>query len=229
MFQVHLLVSALSSTMQFSETHWSIRLSNDFILIVLKMIFNLLSDSLGPDVENWQQLWRWELVRRMDVGWANWRTLTDLIPGIKELQFLTQSELVEPVSPQAARLGIHFFYLLSLHTVRDAPPCGTRVRTLHWWRKGGRHRWNQKKKEKKPSTWRDSNPRPPDYEEWALPLCYNRSPNELTLRAWTGLKFSGFVLHRVSCIELRLLFIFQPFWSYLSLAVTAFVKSIAWH
>ena len=31
-----------------------------------------------------------------------------------------QSELIEPVSPQAAQLGIHFF--LSQHTVSAAPP-----------------------------------------------------------------------------------------------------------
>ena len=38
---------------------------------------------------------------------------------LDELQlFFTQSELTELVSPQAARLGIHF----SQHTVRDEPP-----------------------------------------------------------------------------------------------------------
>ena len=37
--------------------------------------------------------------------------------------FLTQSKLIEPVWPQAAQLGIHFF--LSQHTVNQAPPGGT--------------------------------------------------------------------------------------------------------
>ena len=45
---------------------------------------------------------------------------------VKEVQrvliFLTQSELIEPVSPQAAQLGIHFIIFLSQHTVRAAPP-----------------------------------------------------------------------------------------------------------
>ena len=45
---------------------------------------------------------------------------------VKEVQrvliFLTQSELIEPVSPQAAQLGIHFIIFLSQHTVRGSNP-----------------------------------------------------------------------------------------------------------
>ena len=40
------------------------------------------------------------------------------------------------VLPQAAPLGIHFF--ISQHTVKDAPPWRTWLRTLHWWRKVGK-------------------------------------------------------------------------------------------
>ena len=78
----------------------------------------------------------------------------------------TQSELVGPALPRAAQLGIHFFN--SQHTVRDAPPWGTWLRTLHWWRKVGKHREKKIKKKrerrrsKKPSTRRDSNLWPPD-------------------------------------------------------------------
>ena len=35
--------------------------------------------------------------------------------------FLTQSELIEAVSPKAALLGIHFIIFFSQHTARDAP------------------------------------------------------------------------------------------------------------
>ena len=51
------------------------------------------------------------------------------------INFFTQYELMEPVLAQAARLGIHFKNIfLSPHTVRDAPPWGTWLRALHWWR-----------------------------------------------------------------------------------------------
>ena len=63
------------------------------------------------------------------------------------------------------------FLLLSQRTVRDAPPWRTWLRTLHRWRKVGISR-----RRKKPSTQRDLNPRPPDYEECTLPLCYSCSP-----------------------------------------------------
>ena len=44
------------------------------------------------------------------------------------INFFTHSELIDPVSCQAALLDIHFF--LSHHKVRDAPPWGTWLRTL---------------------------------------------------------------------------------------------------
>ena len=69
---------------------------------------------------------------------------------------LAQSEFIEPGSPQAAQLGIHFLIIaLSQHTVLDGPPfC---LRTLHWRRKLGRDR-----RRKKPST-RASNPQPQEF------------------------------------------------------------------
>ena len=60
-----------------------------------------------------------------------------------------------------------FFPFLSKHTVRDAPPWGTWLRTLHWWRKVGRL-WKKK-------PW-DSNPQTSDYEVCALLLCNNCGP-----------------------------------------------------
>ena len=53
---------------------------------------------------------------------------------------------------------------LSQHTVRDAPP----------WRKVGKDRRTRRKDQ---HLW-DSNPRPPNFEGCALPLCYNLSPLE---------------------------------------------------
>ena len=45
--------------------------------------------------------------------------------------FFNWTELIEPVLPQEAQLGIHFF--IHNATVRDRPR-GTWLRTLHWWR-----------------------------------------------------------------------------------------------
>ena len=87
---------------------------------------------------------------------------------------LIQSEFIEPVSSQAAQLSIHFF--LSQHEARDAPPWGTWLRTLHWWRKVGKE-----KRRKKLSIRQDSNPRPPHYEACAIPLCYNHSPKDTSI------------------------------------------------
>ena len=87
------------------------------------------------------------------------------------ISFFTQSELIEPVLPQAAKLGIHFYFFyktqLEMHLllwdlVKDTP-------LLKESRK--RERRNQQKKKAQ-----DSNPRPQDYEACALPLCYNSSP-----------------------------------------------------
>ena len=58
--------------------------------------------------------------------------------------------------------------LLSRHTVRDGPPWGTWLRKLHWWRKVGK----DGRSRKKPQTKEKLNPRPPEYEACALPLCY---------------------------------------------------------
>ena len=60
---------------------------------------------------------------------------------------ISQCELIEPVLPQGAQQGVHFLFLLQ-HTVRDAPPWGTWLRTLHWWRKVGRDREKKLKEEK---------------------------------------------------------------------------------
>ena len=55
--------------------------------------------------------------------------------------------------------------MLSQYTAGDAPPWGTWLRTLHWYRKVG------KIEERNPSTWQvDLYPRPPDYR-----ACYNQS------------------------------------------------------
>ena len=60
-------------------------------------------------------------------------------------------------------------FFLSQHTVRDAPPWGTRLRTLHWWRRVG----NNRRRRKKLITRLDLNPWLPDCEACALLLCYN--------------------------------------------------------
>ena len=87
--------------------------------------------------------------------------------------FFTHSVLIESLSPQAAQLGIHFIYFLSLHTVRVAPPWGTWLRTFQWRRKVGRDRRNWKKKKKKPCTWRYLTPRPPDYKACATTTAHS--------------------------------------------------------
>ena len=68
-------------------------------------------------------------------------------------------------------------FFLPLHTVRDAPPWGTWLRTLLLWRKVGKDRVRRIKA----CTWRDSYPRPPDYKACTLPLCHNRSYTLSTL------------------------------------------------
>ena len=52
--------------------------------------------------------------------------------------------------PQAAQLGIHFFYFLSQHTVRDAPPLRDLIKDtpLVKERKVGRDREKKSKEEK---------------------------------------------------------------------------------
>ena len=77
--------------------------------------------------------------------------------------FFTQSELIGACFAPCSTSGhLH-------HTVGDAPRWGTWLRTLYWRTKAGIDR-----RDKKTSTRQDSNPQPPDYEAWALPLCYNR-------------------------------------------------------
>ena len=91
----------------------------------------------------------------------------------------TQSELIEPVLPQAAQLGIHFLIIfLSQHAVRDAPPLRDLIKDtpLVKERKVGRDREKEEEEFRKPSTRREPNPRPPEHEACALPLCYNRGP-----------------------------------------------------
>ena len=52
-----------------------------------------------------------------------------------------ESELIEPISPQAAQLDIHFFYFFPTHSWR----CSW---THHWRRKVEIGTWNRKKKKK---------------------------------------------------------------------------------
>ena len=49
---------------------------------------------------------------------------------------------------QAAQIGVHFYWFLN--TIWDAHTWGTRLRTLHCWRKVGK---DNNKKRIKPSTW----------------------------------------------------------------------------
>ena len=102
-------------------------------------------------------------------------------------------------APGSSARHTFFLFFISLHTVRDAPPWGTWLRTLHLWRKVRRYIRNRKKKKKKseeeeeierrrrkkPSKRRDLNPRPLDYE-----ACYNRSPL-VTLVAFNSSTLSG--------------------------------------
>ena len=85
------------------------------------------------------------------------------------LNFLPNLSLLSLFRPR--QYGYASIFSLSQHTVRDAPPWGTWLRTLHWWRNINRDKRNRKKKNK----GQDPNPRPTDYEAYALPLCYNRS------------------------------------------------------
>ena len=91
---------------------------------------------------------------------ASWTRLVEVPFVINELFYPIWAYWACFAPDSSPQLGIHFFLFLSLHTVRDAPPWETWLRTLHWWRKVGRER--AKRWRKKPSTpQRVSNPRPP--------------------------------------------------------------------
>ena len=90
------------------------------------------------------------------------------------------------------------FLFILLRPVRDAPPWGTWLWTVHWWRKVGR----EGRRRKKHSTLQDLNSRPPDYQAWALLLCYsccpgnylflsNRARNALEWHSWLLVMYQG--------------------------------------
>ena len=86
----------------------------------------------------------------------------------KAKSFFTQSELYEPVAPQAAQLGIHFLKFLSQHKDVDAPSRETWLRTLHWWREAWKDR--RRKKAQLPVGFKPMTSRIPG-------VCYNRGPH----------------------------------------------------
>ena len=57
------------------------------------------------------------------------------------------------------------------------------------------------REEKKTSTWQDSNPQPVGYEACTLPLCYNRSPNQINFDARLTVKCEKKNVSRLGLIE----------------------------
>ena len=151
-------------------------------------------------IESWEQLF--ELRSFFNPIWAYWAC------------FALGSSAKHP-----------FFYFFSQHTVRDAPPWGTWLRTLHWLRKVRDKEMKLKEEEKKPSSWQDLNPQHPDYEVCALPLCYNRSPRSFLYFFTTDPQISA---HFCSSSIVRILFLrwffaerherkrLTPWWLYFS-------------
>ena len=83
----------------------------------------------------------------------------------KQAFFSTQSELIEPVLPQAVQLGV----LFTTHSLR-CTSLWDLLKDTQLVKESG------KRRRRKPSTGQDLNPRPPDYQACALRQCYNRSP-----------------------------------------------------
>ena len=87
-----------------------------------------------------------------------WKCFSPCCSSLKDVSFLTLSELIKPLSHQAAQLGIHFFAFTSQCT-----SLRYLIKTLLCWMK----EWFERKN----SHERESNQWPPDYKACALLLC----------------------------------------------------------